>query len=253
MERLNNDVIMNADCGEPLLDTTAKYFDLAMEGTSDPVVDKAINEKHRRPKNIPGLKPPQINESVYKYVSKFAKGRDKSFKGAQHMIGKTLIPTLKCLEIFENKKTSSKKKLRKIGELMMDLIKLQTASYKQMTKMRRGLLEPDLGDQFKPLFKLKTKVTDQMFGSESELGDIVKKIEASEALFTKWASKNSRGRGPRGGFRGRRNSNSNFRGRRDDRDRDRGYQGNQDNSFQRGRGKGRGKGRGRYQKPKSSQ
>ncbi len=245
MKKLRENLLMNGEWGDPVDKETAEVFELSLQAKPNKDNDKVIAEKNKVPSNVTLLQPPLINESVYKFVSKYAKQRDKSFKMVQSMMGRTCVPTLKIIEIFSTKGEKAKAKLQRVNEMVAQMVQLQIAAYKQLTKMRKDLLAPDLGDSFTPLFKLKTKVTDQMFGPESDLTSTFTKIEASEKLFEKWhsqKSKNSRGRDS-GKGRGGRRHHQRHGGRRNHQSSD--YQRNQNsqnsdwdnsnqNSYQRG-------------------
>ncbi len=236
--------------GPPVSDRLAKFVQNYYDKVIEPAEEKVQNEKHLRPKNVPSLEPPKINSQLMGAVPKWGKSRDKSLRLAQSFIGKTVIPSLKIMDIIVDKTINKKKIKRLVKPLVKELIWLQMNTFKRFSVLRKTLLEPDLGETFKPLYEPDfAKITTNLFGDDvdariTELiasNNLVKKMRKERPSSKNWQGPQRRSGGQ---YNNKYNNNKGYSQKykpqyKDQKYRNNGYQHQDRTGFKGKKGKGK--------------
>ena len=161
-------------------------------------LDKLI-EKHRRPKNIPNLATPMIEEFLWRQLKRNVKDTDYLHTIAVSHYNQALVPLVKALELMPQNKVPSQ-----ITELIMDAFKILSLRVKLTNQHRLDKVKKELLPKYKSLCDDGPSATNLMGDNFQEQA---KKLEGTKHNLTSTMSHSFLGK--RGGDNKNSNQSSN--------------------------------------------
>lgn len=142
-----------------------------------------LEEEFLRPKNLPFLKSPKIEEEIYLDLSGQAKHFDKNCRGLQGYLSAGMTALMRCIQmLIELEKAHPK--ITQAGLLAKKALQLMAFANREINDRRKDALKVAVNPEYLPLLKhAKPPSEDWLLGGA--LVDSIKQCEESKKLTEK--------------------------------------------------------------------
>ncbi|XP_061182843.1 uncharacterized protein LOC133191151 [Saccostrea echinata] len=165
-------------CSEAINEKLAKGANDGLRSILDADKIKELSEKYNRPKNVPNIVTPKLNEEIRAQLSRKMRSQDIRLQRTQTLLGKAIVPVLQQINLLVKSKQKGEMPSRKeLSNLAMDGLKLMAVAYCDLSNRRRELIiQPERNEEFRTLCSNEHPVTDKLFGDDlgKRVEDIVK-------------------------------------------------------------------------------
>ncbi|KAH3773183.1 uncharacterized protein LOC127846495 isoform X2 [Dreissena polymorpha] len=180
---LNDFVAENEDVGEEVSEKIASISQKALQCNADEKKIKEIKERNKRPKNIPNLKIPQVDEFLWRQLRASTRNNDFILQKMHNTLASTAVPIIKALDHLQ---TSNDNKLK---AYLSDAFKLITNGISKNVEVRREKIKREMAPKYKHLAKLE-KSADKLFGDK--LSDNIKAVDNTKIVVAQTQTSNMR-------------------------------------------------------------
>ena len=152
-------------CGSKVNDTLANVVDSGIRAQIDRSLAKEACNKYSRPENCQALRVPKINKELWNTSSlaKATKEQDKAFQTTQKYLNQGLIPLVQLMDgLLKDENAEQQFKLAR------DSFKLLAYAHRDMSNLRRQLVNSVAADKYKQLCNDSTPLTENLLGDELE-------------------------------------------------------------------------------------
>ena len=188
-------------------------------------------EENPHPQNVPLLKPPRVNDTIWNSLDQTARENDMRQKKVQMKLTCGMSALANMTEtVLKHKKASTIPDFTALLEKAMTAFALLASANHELSLRRREVMRFDLNPRFARLCFASTPVTTDLFGDE--VPKLLEDIQRGHKL-----ERNISRRGGRGGYQGKnfnrnKNQNQNYKGYKNNNNSDNNsYQNNGYNSY----------------------
>ncbi|MCG8049340.1 MAG: hypothetical protein N0E48_27745 [Candidatus Thiodiazotropha endolucinida] len=165
--------------GEEMSARIVKISEKALKGARNKKVDEklqALKEKHLRPKNVPLLQVPKVDEGLWRQLKREVKTVDYLQQKAIGTYGQALVPIMKAMECLQGVKEQQ-------GAMrhVMDAFKILSLSIKVTNANRTDRIKKELQPKFRALCQNEASATNLLGDNFLEA---VKKLEGTKGNLT---------------------------------------------------------------------
>ena len=164
--------------GEEVGEKLGKITDKALRGNKEKKDDEKlgdIKQKHLRPKNIPNLQVPKVDDILWRQLKREVRAVDFQLQKASANYSQALIPVIKAMEFMK------KNEHEKASECITDTFKTLCLHIKGNIAGRRERIRKELEPKFRPLCQQEASATN-LFGDNFQ--EAVKKLEGVKSNLT---------------------------------------------------------------------
>ncbi|RUS80837.1 hypothetical protein EGW08_011392 [Elysia chlorotica] len=153
--------------GDKVDDKLIQIVDAGLCKKPDEAKTKDLLEQYPKPVNSKNLRVPKTNVKVWKLLTKNQRLRDIRLQKSQTIITKSLTASVKLLAgLREARKGNSAMNLKCCINIANDIVRLNSASYSDLSALRKDNMRSGLADVYKPL-----------------CGDLTTQSDSTELLF----------------------------------------------------------------------
>ena len=147
-------------------------------------------DKYARPSILTNLVMPLTNESVYSRMKKGTQVADLQAQKIQDVLKKAIIPATRMMSDISSKEGENKP-LHSCFESIADIVRLGTAAFWMLSKVRKEIIRNDLQYPMNILCTWKTPVSQEMLFGEDTVKRLKDKREETRKIHNTGVNKNN--------------------------------------------------------------
>lgn len=164
--------------GDDVGEQIGKITDRALRGNKEKKDEEKLNnlkQKHLRPKNVPNLQVPKVDDILWRQLKREVRAVDFQLQRSNANYNQALIPVVKAMEYMKSSEHG------KASECITDAFKILCLNIKTNIAGRRERIRKELQTKFRPLCQNEASATN-LFGDNFQ--EAVKKLEATKSSLT---------------------------------------------------------------------